>query len=31
MLMVKSYLVRGFISHNGKQYLKDHVVYVANH
>lgn len=31
VFMVKSYLVRGFIFHNGKQYLKDHVMYEANH
>ena len=31
MLMVKSYLMRGYIFHNGKQYLKNQVMSEANH
>lgn len=30
MLMVKSYLMRGYVFHNGKQYWKKQVMYEAN-
>lgn len=31
VLMIKSYLIRGDIFQNGKQYLKNRVMYEANH